>query len=334
MKEWLHRSILFVCIGLLFLSTAAFADEDPADYLINIKPGFVLSGESYGQFETPVYTIENPLDNLLIAVDADRSPEAVVRMYARFQNEKTGTWSRYSEFDGEYQFAAVEPIKAWQLLFIIRDASKGKTAITRFTAQGRKLGEELMEFLAQKPVTFKAAREWPKPAFVNRKGWNARPPKGTYNLQKPAKIILHHTWRPTQAQYSGAGTIRGIQDYHMDDPKTGWADIGYHYLIGHDGVIYEGRPDTAVGAHCPPNTSMIGVCVIGDYDPGQDQNNAKIEKSLVDLLSHLSSKYGIDPKTAYFGHRNFSTKSCPGDGVYDRLPEYRDLVLKNIGEVK
>jgi hypothetical protein len=79
---------------------------------------------------------------------------------------------------------------------------------------------------------------------------------------------------------------------------------------------------------------MIGVCVIGDYDPGKDQNNPKIEAALVDLLSHLSSTYGIDPRVNYFGHRNFSTKSCPGDGVYNRLTEYRDLVIKNIGEVK
>ncbi|HNV71010.1 MAG TPA: hypothetical protein PKO06_15010, partial [Candidatus Ozemobacteraceae bacterium] len=146
MKEWFRGIALFLCLGLVLVSAAAFADEDPSDYLVNIKPGFELSGETYGQFETPVYTVSPGLDNLLISVDANRSPEAIVRMYARFQTEKTSKWSRYAEFDGEFHFAAVEPINAYQLLFVIRDQSKGKTVINQFTAQGRKLGEELMEF--------------------------------------------------------------------------------------------------------------------------------------------------------------------------------------------
>jgi N-acetyl-anhydromuramyl-L-alanine amidase AmpD len=116
----------------------------------------------------------------------------------------------------------------------------------------------------------------------------------------------------------------------MDGAETGWTDIGYHFLIGHDGKIYQGRPETVVGAHASPNTNAVGICCLGNYDPGADQVTPAMEKALVDLLSWLSATYEIDPRTQYFGHRDFSTKSCPGDMVYQRLPEYREQVLKNI----
>ncbi len=220
------------------------------------------------------------------------------------------------------------------MLFVILDFGKGKSAIERFTAQGRHLGEATMNKLLKTPLEFLPARPWPKPKIVSREEWKARPPKGEYKYHTPQKIIVHHTWKPTASQYVGAATIRGIQNYHMDDPTTGWSDIGYHFLIGPDGVIYQGRPENAVGAHCPPNTNMVGVNVIGDYDPGQDPITPAMEKSLIEVLSWLASTYKIDPRSQFYGHRNFSTKSCPGDQVYDRLPPYREKVLENIGELK
>ena len=41
--------------------------------------------------------------------------------------------------------------------------------------------------------------------------------------------------------------VRGTQNYHMD--SLGWSDIGYNYLIGDDGRIYEGRGPWRQGAH-------------------------------------------------------------------------------------
>jgi len=331
MKYCSRVCFLVLAVLFAFAAPALWADEDPSDYQTALTPGFVLDGDSYAQFETPEYPLDKSLDNLLISVDIEKSPESLVRSYARFKNEKTGMWGRYLAFDGEFHFADVAPVSAYQVMFIVRDPGKGKTEIKRITVQGRRLGEDLMEALTQKPAPFEAERVWTKPVIVSRAGWNARKPKNDYTPQQVQKIVLHHSWQPAQAQYTGAATIRGIQNYHMDDPKTGWMDIGYHFLIGHDGVIYQGRPEGAVGAHCPPNTNMVGICVIGNYDPNADQVNPKIETSLINLLSWLSSTYNVDPNTAYFGHRNFSSKSCPGDMVYNRMPYYQQQVLSNIG---
>lgn len=50
----------------------------------------------------------------------------------------------------------------------------------------------------------------------------------------------------------------------MDDRQ--WFDIGYNFVIGEDGNVYEGRGWDYVGAHAPGyNTQSIGICVIGDF---------------------------------------------------------------------
>lgn len=46
-----------------------------------------------------------------------------------------------------------------------------------------------------------------------------------------------------------------------------WNDIGYNFLIGEDGNVYEGRGWDVKGAHSRPyNGKSIGICVIGDFE--------------------------------------------------------------------
>lgn len=55
-----------------------------------------------------------------------------------------------------------------------------------------------------------------------------------------------------------------FQDYQMN--SKGWNDIGYNFLVGEDGNIYEGRGWGKKGAHSKSfNGKSIGICIIGDY---------------------------------------------------------------------
>lgn len=171
------------------------------------------------------------------------------------------------------------------------------------------------------------AHSIPKPDVMPRDGWKAVPPKGDYTPHTPVGIVIHHTWMPKQAQYQKESSIRGIQRYHMVDNK--WMDIGYHFIIGPEGVIYQGRPETVVGAHSTPNTGMIGICVFGDFDPGQDPFTPEVQAKLLDLMTWLTAEYGIDTKE-FYGHRDFSTKSCPGDEVYKHLQFFKDEVKRRL----
>ncbi len=165
-----------------------------------------------------------------------------------------------------------------------------------------------MKNLNPEPVDY--ALTLAAPAIVEREDWGAVKPSSAYSTQTPKAIILHHSWMPNASQYTGAATIKGIQNYHMTDPKTGWIDIGYHFLIGPDGKIYRGRPETALGSHCIPNTDKIGICCIGDHDPGKDPLTPATYAALKKRIPHLASKYKIS-KVELYGHRDFSTKICP-----------------------
>lgn len=40
---------------------------------------------------------------------------------------------------------------------------------------------------------------------------------------------------------------------------NGWSDIGYNFVVGEDGLVYEGRGWSTVGAHAPNfNSNSIG----------------------------------------------------------------------------
>ena len=76
--------------------------------------------------------------------------------------------------------------------------------------------------------------------FVPRVVWEARNPNGITNFQIPARhgLIGHHTAGSHCTTTSSCiSNMKGTQNYHMD--SLGWSDIGYNFLIGEDGRIYE-----------------------------------------------------------------------------------------------
>ncbi|CAF1501309.1 unnamed protein product, partial [Rotaria sordida] len=90
-------------------------------------------------------------------------------------------------------------------------------------------------------------------SFVNRAGWGAREPTSITNLtRKPLSFyVIHHTYSPPNC-YDDASCIqrvKSIQNYHQLD--RGWVDIGYHFLVGENGKVYEGRGWNRQAAHSP-----------------------------------------------------------------------------------
>ncbi|MGM0599374.1 MAG: peptidoglycan recognition protein family protein [Candidatus Rifleibacteriota bacterium] len=324
----------FVSVFCLFGITSLLADIDVPDYQKVLKPDFVASGESYKKLQTNPYTFDHEVNNIIIGVDANKSKDAMLRGYARFKYAKTGKWTRYMPFDGEYHFSSVDTLAEYQLMFIVRDPEKGDTRINAVTMNGYYIPENEMEYFVQKPMPFTPAKVTAKPDIESREDWGAKPPKYGYAQHDPQRIIVHHSYIPNQSQYKGAASIRGIQNYHMYGEHTKWNDIGYHFLIGPDGVIYQGRPETVVGAHCSPNTNSVGICLIGDYDPNKDKITPVMENALIKLMAWVASYYRIDVRANLYGHCDFSPKSCPGKTVYVKLPEYRDLILQATGEIK
>lgn len=251
------------------------------------------------------------------------------------------SWNSSQSVQVEYRTGSdARNFGAWQPLGIERDVKlpqKQRFLQYRVTLlRGEANSETRFEgihflFGIQRPQAPQTGQRRPhnviKPAVVSRAAWGARAPKGNYANHTIDGIVVHHTWRPTQVQYKKEATMRGIQNYHMNDNK--WSDIGYHFIIGPEGTIYQGRPETVIGAHSSPNTGKVGICVVGDYDPGQDRFTEASQESLVQLMTWLTAEYGISTQE-YYGHRDFAPKTCPGDDIYSKMDAMRNEIIRRL----
>jgi hypothetical protein len=96
---------------------------------------------------------------------------------------------------------------------------------------------------------------------------------------------------------------RDIQAMHLG---FGWDGIGYHRVIGRDGLCEPGRPEYWRGAHVRGvNDRSLGVCLIGRHDFTAAQMD-----SLATLLAEWQQRY---PQARIIGHRDAveTHKTCP-----------------------
>lgn len=101
--------------------------------------------------------------------------------------------------------------------------------------------------------------------------------------------------------------------------KPAWPDVPYHFYIGSDGRIAEGRSITAVG---DTNTGYdpagyIQVVVEGNFET-EKVTDAQ-QAALKSLLAWLTEKYNIKP-TSIAGHKAKAQTACPGKDLEEKLP--------------
>lgn len=151
-------------------------------------------------------------------------------------------------------------------------------------------------------------------------------------------IVIHHT----ETEYkTSLESMQAIYKYHA--LSRGWGDIGYNYVIGYDGEIYEWKAwgDYTVWAHALYNNrGTVGIALMGNMN-NHDITDAQL-LSLQKLILFLTKKYGIDltknidfhkeckgekcsvPMTSFsdkpiVGHRDVWYTACPGDYLDKRI---------------
>ena len=164
--------------------------------------------------------------------------------------------------------------------------------------------------------------------IIEYKDWSIKSyDESTMKLHIPRQLIYHHTWLP-RASNIGIETVRAIQKYHIN--ANGWDDIAYHFIIDSLGSIFEGREIIHIGSHCIPNTGKLGICMIGDYDPGQDIVTQEMLNSLYELTKYLCNKFKINYNEIY-GHRDFyANKTCPGESIYQLIPMIKQNLMNGV----
>jgi len=133
-------------------------------------------------------------------------------------------------------------------------------------------------------------------------------------MRKIHKIIIHCTATP-----EGRKVTKGdLTKWHVDE--RGWSDIGYHFFIDLEGCLHECRPIERTGAHTKGhNFDSIGIAYAGGLDKNlkpKDTRNDQQKEALEEFLCYLKVLY---PQAKIYGHRDFSTKSCPS---FDAREEY------------
>ncbi len=271
-----------------------------------------------GLFVSAIQPAGESFDTVTVGFDAEAPEGSQVNVQIRAF--RGGEHSRWYDVEPESDIIFPQEYRFLQYRVQLRSLDgQTRPRFRLFTAMFGKMAGAIEEtedgFVANKAA--------PKPEITSRAGWGAKPHKGGKTKHTPKYLIVHHSSVPDAAAYKGAVTVRGIQRFHQVD--RGWADVGYHFLIGPEGQIYQGRPETIRGAHCTPNTGKVGICLIGNHH-GKDPVTAKTKESLVKLLAFLASKYNINPTSRIKGHRDFNSTNCPGKDAYAGLGAIREAV--------
>ncbi len=185
-------------------------------------------------------------------------------------------------------------------------------------------------------------------AIMPRDAWGADlPPKGPIAAEDVRFLLVHHT-ASTNSYARASAVIRETYAWQTS-PAKGWNDVCYEFFIGRDGDVWEGRAGALAGPVAADATGGSQgfaqlVCLLGtftDVAPTQAAQDA-----LVTVLAWLAMREGVDlsagASTSFTsrgsqrwpagsevetptiaGHRDMSDTECPGDVLYDLLPDIR-----------
>ncbi len=293
-----------------------------------------------------------------------------------------GVWSDWMDVTHEDEFLlhdapegtqtstiyTIEPVaQAWQIRISTPDPSLAAITTIRVTTMDTRSQTDARIELpaATEPLTAGA-----KPAIVARttwgdatvKRWDANGSAGLTSeatwmptdaeIAKPTHLVLHHTATPNAGTGSDwPARVRQIWGYHTI--TNDWGDIGYHFLIDPNGVIYEGRyqglrADGTVidGAHnFGFNRGTIGIAMLGTFEGVTPTADA--QAALDNLVAYLMTNARIQPDTtAYYAHQRMTlntivghrdaqlpgrSTACPGTTLHALLPSIRVKARAAVG---
>ncbi|XP_030760411.1 peptidoglycan-recognition protein 2-like isoform X1 [Sitophilus oryzae] len=162
------------------------------------------------------------------------------------------------------------------------------------------------------------------PNIISKSGWNGLPATHQDYVKIPVEnIIIHHT--VSEECYSleeCATSLRNIQSFHMDELE--FHDMGYNFLIGSDGNVYEGAGWHKIAAHTRGyNSRSLGIAFVGNFS-----SKVPSEKMLNALRKFLECgvKLGeIDQEYKLFGGRQVSATSSPGAKLFKEIKTWPHL---------
>jgi len=129
----------------------------------------------------------------------------------------------------------------------------------------------------------------------------------------PTEIIIHcSATRPEWLE--GEPLSRAVKTIDSWHKAKGWKGIGYHYVVGRNGKVLPGRPESEQGAHVRGhNQNTLGICLLGGFggsadDTFNDHYTKEQRFALENLIVDIQTRHDI---TILSGHNIYANKGCP-----------------------
>ena len=145
-----------------------------------------------------------------------------------------------------------------------------------------------------------------------RRSWRGRPPTAPGTPHTVERLTVHHSAVPLSDDDRATDQLLSLQREHQ---ASGFTDIAYHWLIGLDGTLYEGRdPDTVGETYTQYDpTGHFLVCLLGHFDE-QTLGRAQVD-ALAQALAWAAGHYDVGTDTIA-GHNDYDpVTACPGQRV-------------------
>ncbi len=147
--------------------------------------------------------------------------------------------------------------------------------------------------------------------------YNTRP------LSDIQTFVIHHS-----AVAPTVGPKR-IAEYHVN--SLNWPGIGYHFLVGEDGIIYQGNRLETVSYHAAKvNPRGVGICFLGNFmtqvpPPAQLRAGAH-------LIAWLLQELKLDLEVVK-GHQEYMQTACPG-AQWLKGEKWKQMLRREIASVQ
>ncbi|XP_065364125.1 peptidoglycan recognition protein-like [Calliphora vicina] len=168
--------------------------------------------------------------------------------------------------------------------------------------------------------------------IIPRNCWFALEPLNEYDyIKEPIDIVIisHSATDSSISSTTNMEILRNIQTFHVD--SQGWDDIGYNFLIGCDGNIYEGRGWGVVGVHTfGYNSRSIGICFIGSFS--RSLPTEKALESCKNLLKRGTNEGHLTQNYKLLCHRQCISTVSPGRLLYEEISKWENFYNKGIDD--
>ncbi|XP_017053439.1 peptidoglycan-recognition protein SC1a/b isoform X8 [Drosophila ficusphila] len=152
--------------------------------------------------------------------------------------------------------------------------------------------------------------------------WGGRPAKHKLAEQVLPinRVVISHTAAEgCESREVCSQRVKVVQSFHMD--SWDWDHVGYNFLVGGDGRVYEGRGWDYVGAHTKGyNTGSVGISFIGTFT--KTIPNERQLKACQLLLEEGVRLKKLSPNYRLYGHRQLSATESPGEELYKIIQKW------------